>query len=68
MILTVTFKLTAESRQELIDTFGRDCLKFRDDIHAAIAEQGVLDIPGNKCIIRVLFEGGQWKELPAAAG
>lgn len=62
MIITVTIKLTAESRDELINVFGSNVREFRE--HCEALRQGAVFGPPEKVELRYLIIGGEWRELP----
>jgi hypothetical protein len=62
MRLTLTCKLSAETRGELIDTFGASAKEFKLAMEQVVAQQGFAGLPPEKVELRWIFETGRWTE------
>lgn len=62
MILTITIRMEAESKGELIDTFGSSVGQVKD--HFSALREGNVFGPPNKVELRFLIVGGEWRDLP----
>ena len=60
MKVIITFKLCAETRGELIDTFGAQYREFRQVIEEVTATGG-FGLPPEKILLRWLVESGRWE-------
>lgn len=61
MKLCITFKLTPESRGEMIDTFGRTSREFKEAVEQLVAvHNGFIGVPAANVTLRWLFESGRW--------
>ena len=58
MTITITFKLTPETRGELIDTYGAQYRDFRATMEQAHAQGGFG--PPDKARLRWLLDSGRW--------
>lgn len=63
MRIQYTIKLTPESRNEMIHTFGAEYRVFRDRIEQAI-NQGHMGAGPEKVSVRWLLESGRWDQDP----
>lgn len=63
MYCTVTIKMQAQSKGELIDTFGQQVAIARDHFEG-LKREGVFGKPEN-VELRYLVIGGGWREEPA---
>lgn len=64
MRVTITFKLEAESRGELIDKFGAEARDFKDTIEQTVQRMGgFAGIPASHVRLRWLLIGGQWNPV-----
>ena len=63
MFVTVTIKAEAESKGELIDTFGAQVRTLRQHMDA-LREEGLFG-PPEQTELRYLVVGGGWRENPA---
>lgn len=59
MKVTITFKLTPESRGEMIDTFGLQYREFREIMEIFQSKGGFG--PAEKVEMRWLVESGRWE-------
>lgn len=67
MRVTITFKLEAESRGELIDHFAATARDFKDTIEDATRRMGgFAGIPESHLKFRWLLIGGQWNPVAPA--
>lgn len=60
MIVTLTVKLTAESRGELIDTFAASAQAFKEQLEQDVETNGFQGLPKESVILRWMFETGAW--------
>lgn len=60
MFITVTIKAEAESKGELIDTFGAQVRNLRKHCEA-LRKEGIFG-PEDQCEVRYLIVGGKWRE------
>lgn len=60
MKAVITFKLTPESRGEMIDTFGAEYREFREVIELANLN-GAFGLPPEKVTLRWVVETGRWE-------
>lgn len=66
MILTLTLKLTAETKGELIDTFAAHAQEFKTRFEDVITKDGfTTDFPPEKVVLRWIFETGKWATAAA---
>jgi hypothetical protein len=66
MFVTITVKAEAESKGELIDTFGQQVNVLRKHFNE-LQKEGIFG-PPDQCEVRYLVIGGQWREPnPVAA-
>ncbi len=65
MILTITFKLTPESREEMIQSFPKQFTEFKEVMEIFNSRNG-FGLPNEKVQMRWLVETGQWKEVKDA--
>lgn len=67
MRVTITFKLEAENRGELIDSFAGTARDFKNTIEQTIARMGgFAGIPLSHLRLRWLLIGGQWNPVAPA--
>lgn len=60
MILTLTIKMEAESKGELIDSFAAQVKAFQAMLTEGIAKNGFAGIPPEKVTTRFLVVGGRY--------
>lgn len=60
MIVTLTVKLTAETKDELINTFALQAQKFKEQLEDTIEREGFQGRPKESVIMRWIFETGAW--------
>lgn len=58
----VTIRLTAEDRNELINTFAGEVERFRPHVEKVIAEHGFIGLAPQDVTLRWLITGGAWAE------
>lgn len=55
----LTIRLTPDTRQELIETFGANYRDFREHVEKQIAEGQVIQIPAQPTQVRWLLDSGR---------
>ena len=60
MKATVTIKLTAETKDELINTFALQTQEFKRTIELDVAQNGINGIGPDHVELRWMFETGVW--------
>jgi hypothetical protein len=58
--LTITIKMTAQSKGELIDTFAATVREFKDAFERTVAADGFAGFPAEAVTLRWLVDAGVW--------